>query len=88
MGQKIIISQTQRQHKIALRAHKARKFREHKAFRMSVADGMRAEAKRIEEYIAEHDELTLEEQEQGRQHVLHLQSEAIAQENATCLDDH
>lgn len=88
MGQLIIISKTHRQHKIAKRAHEARKFREHKAFHMSVADGMRSEAKRIEEYIAEHDELSFEEKEQGRQHVLHLQSEAIAQENATCLDAH
>ena len=88
MGVKIIVSRTRAQHKIALRALRAKNLREHKAFHMSVADGMRNEAKRIEEYIAEHDELSFEEKEQGRQHVLHLQSEAIAQENATCLDDH
>ena len=88
MGTKIIVSRTHTQQKIYARATRAKNLRKHKAFHMSVADGMRAEAKRIEEYIAEHDELTLEEQEQGRQHVLHLQSEAIAQENATYLDAH
>ena len=88
MGTKIIVSRTHAQNKIALRAHQALKKREHKAFHMSVADGMRNEAKRLEEYIAEHDELSFEEKEQGRQRVLHLQIEAIAQENATCSDDH
>ena len=88
MGVKIIVSGTHTQQKIYARAIRAKNLRKHKAFHMSVADGMRNEAKRIEEYIAEHDELSFEEKEQGRQHVLHLQSEAIAQENATCLDDH
>ena len=88
MGVKIIVSRTRAQHKIALRALRAESLRKHKAYHMSIADGMRNEAKRIEEYIAEHDELSFEEKEQGRQRVLHLQSEAIAQENATCLDDH
>ena len=88
MGVKIIVSRTHTQQKIYARAIRAKNLRKHKAFHMSVADGMRSEAKRIEEYIAEHDELSFEEKERGRQNALHLRSEAIAQENATCLDDH
>ncbi|QNN98066.1 hypothetical protein SEA_FEDE_18 [Microbacterium phage Fede] len=84
----IIVSKQNRQHKIAARAAEARNKRKHKAYHMQVADGMRAEATHIREYLDNHEELSFEDREQGEARILLLESEAIAQENATCLDAH
>ena len=101
MGMRLIMTRDRVGTKMKLRALNAERIREHRAMHHGMAEQMRAQAVLIEEQIKQvsqndpslpaHIDDPFEREtwlEQATKHVLHLQTGAMEQENATCLDDH
>ncbi|QQO39307.1 hypothetical protein SEA_CRUNCHYBOI_21 [Microbacterium phage CrunchyBoi] len=75
------------QRKIVQRRNVARDYRVHKASHMAMAAELNAQADYIQSEIDAHPEMPDTAREEGFAMITRLRSDAIANENAKCLDD-
>ncbi|QCG78305.1 hypothetical protein SEA_ALOEVERA_19 [Microbacterium phage AloeVera] len=84
----IIVSRQSRQHKIAKRAHEARKRREHRAWHMAQAAAMKEQADHMQQWLNQQTDMPSEEHAEYDTQIVNLRALALETENAKCMDDH